>query len=332
MVDYDMDTGTTGTIRIRVLTSTIEYWITSGQPLSWWESKDYDWGTPHGSGESSFGYSAGQGWKKVATKTVTISGNVWWNIEETGTSGVGNPPKQTVAVNRATVPPAPITKTPTNISDTGMTFEFDDNGTGGATITNRYYQYSKASNFSGASDISAPSNGIVTRNDLDPGTTYYWRARVRNSEGYSAYGTTRSAKTLAVPEAPTTKAPTKITHTSMEFDMDDNGNGGSAITNRYYQISTASNFSGAKDQALPSSGTVVEDDLLPGVLYYFRARVRNAVGYSAYGTTRSAKTLPGAWVKVGGVWMRAVPYVRVAGAWVPAIPHVKVAGAWTEAQ
>lgn len=100
-------------------------------------------------------------------------------------------------INVSDPPDAPTLKPLYNISHTGMTMDMDDGSSNGSTITARQYQYSTSSTFSGATTYSLASNGIVTRNDLKPGTKYYWRARTYNADGYSPWSASRTATTLA---------------------------------------------------------------------------------------------------------------------------------------
>lgn len=229
-------------------------------------------------------------------------------------------------------PGTPSSKNLTGISHYAMTFEFDDPpSNGGTAITLREYQYSSNSSFSGASVIAAPSTGVVTRTDLAAGTLYYWRGRVQNAQGASAWSTIRSATTHSAPDAPISQTPYGITHTGMTFNFDDPADiGGTAITAREYQSATNSSFTGVAVAVAPSNGIITRTDLVPGVTYYWRARVKNSAGTSAWSITREAPTLGGARIRIGGVWQLAIPYIRVSGVWKPAVPYVKVSGAWND--
>lgn len=195
--DYDKSTGTSGTLRIRDYGTYVEFWIDAGQPTTNFGSLDFKWSIPGDTNNViAVSYPAGTGWKMIKkSPSFSVGGNVTLYMPDTPTSGFGGPTTHTVAIARP--PAAPTSKVPTNIGPTSMTFDIDDGSNNGASITGRYYQYSKLSNFSGASDIALPSSGTVTRNDLDPNTLYYWRGRTKNSAGYSPYSTARSATTLA---------------------------------------------------------------------------------------------------------------------------------------
>jgi hypothetical protein len=112
----------------------------------------------------------------------------------------------------------------------------------------------------------------------------------------------------------------------MRYRFQSNGDGGSPIQGWEFQYATNSSFSGAT--LVGSSGTTTLSNLLPGVKYYFRARGWNALGDGAWSSTISADTLPPIWVKIAGVWKKAIPYVKVAGVWKAAVAYVKVADVW----
>jgi hypothetical protein len=132
-----------------------------------------------------------------------------------------------------------------------------------------------------------------------------------------------------VPDAPVAKPIYNVLHTSFTFEFDDPADtGGSAITGREYMLSDVNTFAGAVWTAAPSTGIVNITGKKPGTVYYAKARVRNASGYSPISAIRTTRTLAGAKVRVGGVWKDAIPYVRVAGVWHPAIPYVRVLGVW----
>lgn len=196
MTDYDFSTGTTGTVRIRVLSTTVEFWINAGQSVSWWGSVGYSWTSPNGNGSSSFGYPAGSGWLKIRTITVTSSGTVSINIGDTGTSAVGDPSNKSVYVSRASRPPtpdAPFFPQSNSIGHNTIGVQATDNGDGGSPITARQIGWGTSS--------SSPTNYINddagTATGLHLYTMYYFWYRVQNSEGWSPWSARSSARTLA---------------------------------------------------------------------------------------------------------------------------------------
>jgi hypothetical protein len=230
-------------------------------------------------------------------------------------------------------PAAPSSSEAWNISGTVTSIHFYDGSNGGAAITAREYQYSASPSltdqtFNGAISYSLPADNTITRYDLTPGTTYWWRGRVANSVGWSPWSQPRWVNTFGYPEAPISFAPTGITHTDITFSMANSGDGGTPITSRQYAFSASSLFPEGNWAPLAANGSTSFTGLIPGVKYYWRARVLNSVGPSAWSATQSATTLAGAWVNVNGVWKPAVPYVNVNGVWKPAVPYINVNGVW----
>lgn len=142
--------------------------------------------------------------------------------------------------------------------------------------------------------------------------------------------TTHSAyiSRATVPAAPKVPTLSEITMTSMKVTFGDNGNGGSAITQREFVYNTSNTRTGGTTVAY--SGATTISNLIPGQTYYFWARVRNAVGWSSWTAVKSQATLAGGRIKVGGVWKNAIPFVKSGGVWKMAIPFVKTGGTWKQ--
>lgn len=106
---------------------------------------------------------------------------------------------RTVAIP-VTVPSAPGKPTLSNQTATGVTVTVAaPSSNGGAGIVEYLFQRATNSAFTGANDIyrSGRSATIGT----DPNTTYYFRARARNSAGWSPWSATTSTKTPPLPPA-----------------------------------------------------------------------------------------------------------------------------------
>lgn len=91
------------------------------------------------------------------------------------------------------VPAAPSAPAISAITQTSVYADHTNNATGGATITNFQYGYSLTD--------STPTTSFTqdqhTITGLSPGKTYYFSARVKNSQGWSAWSTRTPAKTIA---------------------------------------------------------------------------------------------------------------------------------------
>lgn len=127
-------------------------------------------------------------------KTISVSGFKGAD----GASDVGDNVTVSGSVTLPRIPKPPDAPSPIGldlITPTSMRYRFSSNDNNGATVTQWQVQYSKASNFSGATTIT--SNGTSTLSGLTPGTTYYVRARGRNSAGWGAWSSSRNARTLS---------------------------------------------------------------------------------------------------------------------------------------
>lgn len=76
--------------------------------------------------------------------------------------------------------------------------------------------------------------------------------------------------------------------------------------------------------------TRVVTGLTPGVEYQFNVDGHNSVGYGGQWST-TVKIPSSLWVKVSGVWKRAIPFIKVSGVWKAANAYIKDAGTWHRA-
>jgi len=163
---------------------------------------------------------------------------------------------------------------------------------------------------------------------LTPGRTYYFWARKHTRVGWSDYSSMASATTFDVPPAPDPPSIYGIAQTLVKAGFTDNGNGGTAITDR--QVGYSKSTSGPITWVDYPNANITIYDLDPGTRYYFWSRVRNSVGWSPNSGRVQADTIAGAYVLVGTSWKKAVPYVKVNGVWRVARPWTKIAGVWKE--
>jgi len=129
-----------------------------------------------------------------------------------------------------------------------------------------------------------------------------------------------------VPPPPTPMGFDQVTHTTARYRFNSAGDGGSGILE--WKIGYSLTNGSTPTSEITSSGTSVLGPFPPGSTLYAWSAGRNAVGWGGWSTRSQTKLLSGAKVKVGGVWVDAIPYVKVAGAWVPAVSYVKVGGIW----
>jgi hypothetical protein len=136
---------------------------------------------------------------------------------------------------------------------------------------------------------------------LTPGTTYYYCAIARNSEG-TTFGPVLSFTTPASAPAATTSSATSLTGTSAQLNGDGNP-GGDAATGwfRYSTVNPGTGNDSFGTRAPASGGSSLGDGtsavaysqgiagLDPGTTYYYCAIVSNSVGM-AFGAIHSFTT------------------------------------------
>lgn len=328
MTDYTKTTGVTGTMMIRDLNPTIEFWFKAGYESDWANDLDFSWTANGDTKAVSIVYPTGANWKKVGSVNVHSSQTVTFRLlDDTGTQGMGGPTTFSVAIKRDTIPAAPSTPVISGITATSVVVKFTDGSNGGDAIDARQIAYSESSS-TPSSNTSYPtvsSDGSTTIAGLDQGTRYYFWARTHNSEGWGPWSGRASAVTLRVPTAPSQPLLSSVTATSVDISWSLNSDGGSSITQQQIGYSTSSS---TVQNTVSASSPQVVSGLTPGTIYYFWVRARNSVGWSAWSQFNSVRTVAGARINVSGVWRLAVPYVNVNGTWKLAETWTRSAGVW----
>jgi hypothetical protein len=330
VADYKKNTGSSGTMMIRDTGSTVEFWINSNNSSTF--VNELPWGyTINGSTNDNreSKYSAGAGWVKFGSWTVTTDQTVTFRIFDTGTSGFGGPTTLSAAISRADPPAAPSIA-PTVISSTQINIKITDGANNGAAITGRQIAVNTVNTTSSANLTAVDTQTTKAIFPLNPGTLYYFWARTENSKGFSPWSPVKSATTFRTGDAPNQPIVSDADQTSFWVSFTDNGSGGTTILERQVGYSLIADIISGGVTWLPYTGIRQITGLTPGTTYYVYARVRNSVGWSFPSPAAVIRTIAGARIAVAGVYKEAVPYVKVAGTWKLARPWGRTAGVWKE--
>lgn len=314
---------------IRDTGSVVEFWLNSNNGTTFHNQLPWGYtvnGTTNNDRETR--YSAGSGWEKFGSWTVTTDQTVTFRIFDTGTIGFGGPTTFSVSIDRATVPSAPSKPTISEITASSMRVRWTAGSNGGAPIDQYQVGRNTVNSLSGGSLFTVDTDHVFT--GLASGVTYYFWARTRNAKGYSPWSPVAYAKTIKVGDAPDQPILSDATQTSFTASFTDNGNGGSPIVERQLGWNTANTTIGATTATY--TGVMIVNSLLPATTYYVWGRVRNAAGWSPWSPVSTIATIAGAYVNVSGVWKKAIPYVKHGGVWKLARPWNRVMGVWKEAE
>ncbi|QBZ73587.1 hydrolase [Streptomyces phage RosaAsantewaa] len=329
MTDYSKTTGVNGKMVIRDTGTDVEFYFQAGYSSDWWNGMPFSWTANGNTTRKEINYPTGRPFYKVGEVRVTDSQTVTFRLlEGSSATGIGGPTSFSQYIKRDTVPSKPSTPSISNIGATSVHVTFSDGYNGGDAIYARQIAYSTLSSTPGSTTSypTVSSDKSTTITGLTTGKTYYFWARTRNSEGWSAWSGRAQATTLKVPAAPSTPLLAGVRMTSVDVAFSANSSGGSTITG--YEIGWSTSSSGNPTTTVPARSPQVLTGLQPGVVYYIRARAKNSVGWSPWSGAASIRTIAGARVKVGAEWKLAVPYVKVGGVWKLAEPWVRNVGVW----
>lgn len=328
MVDYDKSTGSVGTMRIRDLDGVISFWLHAANTTTWNAALPYSWTVNGSSGSSTYNYPRNGGWRMLRSWTVSTNQRVTFSIGNTGTSGFGGPTSHSVTITRVVVPAAPSVPTIDQITGTSARATFNDPGnTGGAPITSRRVGWSTSSSGNPTGTRTGNSPNIFT--GLSPGTTYYVRASVRNSAGWSNWSGARAMTTQRVPGRPSAPVASNILADRATLTFSDPSDTGStAITSRQIGYATTNADPTVSSNIFTGTSPRVIAGLDPGKTYWFATRARNTIGWGPWSTRRQVQTEFALRVRYQGQWRYAIPYVRHSGTWRKTTPHVRQGTQW----
>lgn len=197
MVDYVKSTGAGGTMLIRDKGLSVEFHIQAGYTATWVGEPGFHtdayvngaWrGLPNVSSYSN------KVWRYLGAHNAVGNQNVCFHIDASGTEGFGGPTDFWVAINRATVPPAPIPGTIDKVGHTSMRVQFSGNGDGGSPIREWQVGYAYTPK---VAKYTMPSSGTSTLESLDVGSLVYIWYRGRNDVGWGPWSARVQQRTLA---------------------------------------------------------------------------------------------------------------------------------------
>lgn len=222
-----------------------------------------------------------------------------------------------------------------SITSNGAVISGISGNANGDILTNVQVEYNTSASDAGAAykALGSYATSVSLAGLLYRATTYWYRVRVENGNGWGQWGPWKSFTTLTTtPGAPSESfyvdTITQTDAKAQALSIPDNG--GAAIDQLLVRVNTSPVDAGATDYTSGGSSPINLTGLQPGTLYYYRYIGHNANGYGPWSSWKSFTTLPGVSVKVGGVWKNATPYVNVGGVWKPAVRYVKVGGVWKQ--
>jgi hypothetical protein len=161
--------------------------------------------------------------------------------------------------------------------------------------TGYLYELDTTPNFNSAlflSGTTITNSSQMNLSDLWFGTTYYWRAAVRNSTDTSGWGSTWSFTTR---DGINNFSPNNVSNnqaTTLTLDWSSmTGN-----TGYLYELDTTPNFNSSLyvgNSTSTNISQVLISDLYFGTIYYWRAAVKNNIDTSSWSTTYSFRTTDG---------------------------------------
>jgi len=201
-------------------------------------------------------------------------------------------------VNVSLAPPeTPTSLSATALSTTSVSIAFTAGGANGSPITN--YKYALSTNggstygsFTALSpeDITTP----ITISGLTAATAYYIKLKAVNDMGDSVASAAVSISTLSTPDAPTSLSAGSITLATVAISFTPGAQGGSAISNYQYALSTNGGSTYGSFTALSPTDTtspITITGLTNNTTYYLKLKAVNTDGAGAESSAVSFTTV-----------------------------------------
>ncbi len=190
------------------------------------------------------------------------------------------------------LPAAPSSLAETSLSETTISLGWEDNA-GNEQGFKLYRSTSMSSGYREVATLAANTISYVD-NNLNAGTTYYYKLLAFNQDGNSDYSPVLAISTLASqapeePAAPSSLAETSLSETTISLGWEDNA--GNEQGFKLYRSTSMS--SGYREVATLAANTIsyVDNNLNAGTTYYYKLLAFNQDGNSDYSAVLAISTL-----------------------------------------
>lgn len=196
MTDYTKGTGSGGIMLIRDRGWSVEFHIQAGSSATFV-------GSP-GFGTNAYVDGAWRGlpnlanysnrvWRHLGSHNATYNQNVCFHIDYSGTQGFGGPTDFWQAIQRATVPGAPIPLGIDNVQHTQFRYRFSGTTDGGTPVREWQIGYGYDPN---NVQYTAPSDGTIDVGQFVVGARIYIWSRGRNDVGWGPWSSRMDVQLL----------------------------------------------------------------------------------------------------------------------------------------
>ena len=234
------------------------------------------------------------------TTPITVSGlsmNTAYYVKLKAVNDIGD----SVASSAVSFTTEGVPATPTSLSasnEGGFTVDiaFTAGAANGASISNYKYAVSTDNVTYSAYSALSPADFTtpVTVSGLTSGTLQYVKLKAVNSNGDSAASAAVSFTTLSTPDAPTSLSASNITGSTVDISFTPGAQGGSAITNYQYALSTNSGSTYGSFVALATpdaTSPITVTGLTSNTAYYIKLKAVSSIGAGTESSAVSLTTL-----------------------------------------
>ena len=220
------------------------------------------------------------------TTPITVSGlsmNTAYYVKLKAVNDLGDSvASSAVSFTTEGVPATPTSLSASNETGNSVDIAFTAGAANGASISNYKYAVSTDNVTYGAFAALSPADFAtpVTVSGLTPGTLQYIKLKAVNSNGDSAASSAVSFTTLSTPSAPTSLSATPGS-TTADIAFTPGAQGGSAITNYQYALSTDSGSTYGSFTALSpadAASPITITGLTNGTAYYVKLKAVSSIG------------------------------------------------------